>query len=311
MRIGIAILAALLLVLAGCSSEEEPVEGAVSTPTSTTPVEVSETAIALGESFTIEGPNYTAAITIERVFIPSMCGDQPNENPAIEADVEVTSGDGTREVLNTGTIRERTPDGYIEKERTVSRSCDGIDELDAMNAQAGDKFRGVIWLNNDVDSESEILINTPPGEGPITEVFVLDLSEYDLVSVSTPPASIPADPAADSEPYVVECYDGTPGPSRMSDGSVQSTDYCFHKMGGPAYLEQERQSGLGAANQQPAHDGVPIADGGTCPAALCGYGHDEHGNPNPSSGEIQTQHGCEQGYITDVELCAAVGRPIQ
>lgn len=64
-------------------------------------------------------------------------------------------------------------------------------------------------------------------------------------------------------------------------------------------------------NQQPAHDGVPIADGGTCPAYLCGYGHDEQGNRNPSSGEIQTQHGCEQGYITDVELCAAVGSPIQ
>jgi hypothetical protein len=32
---------------------------------------------------------------------------------------------------------------------------------------------------------------------------------------------------------------------------------------------------------------IPIADGGTCPAALCGYGHDEYGNPNPSSGEIQ------------------------
>ncbi|WP_229676673.1 hypothetical protein [Corynebacterium marinum] len=32
---------------------------------------------------------------------------------------------------------------------------------------------------------------------------------------------------------------------------------------------------------------VPIADGGACPAYLCGYGHDENGNPNPSSGEIQ------------------------
>lgn len=32
---------------------------------------------------------------------------------------------------------------------------------------------------------------------------------------------------------------------------------------------------------------IPMADGGTCPAALCGYGHDAYGNPNPSSGEIQ------------------------
>jgi hypothetical protein len=55
---------------------------------------------------------------------------------------------------------------------------------------------------------------------------------------------------------------------------------------------------------------VPIPDGGTCPAAICGYGHDENGNPNPSSGELQTQDGCEEGYITDPELCAAVGRAL-
>lgn len=55
---------------------------------------------------------------------------------------------------------------------------------------------------------------------------------------------------------------------------------------------------------------IPVADGGTCPAAVCGYGHDEYGNPNPSSGELQTQFGCEDGYITDAELCAAVGRPL-
>ena len=48
----------------------------------------------------------------------------------------------------------------------------------------------------------------------------------------------PAQPAQD-EPYVVECLFGTPGPSRMSDGSTIYTDYCFDKNGGPAYLESE------------------------------------------------------------------------
>ena len=311
MRAALAAAAATLLVLAGCTTESETEAAPMPTSTTQTPVEPTETPIALGEPFTITAPNYTVDITIERVYVPAMCGDNANENPAIEANVEVTSGDGTQEVLNTGTIRERTLGGYIQKERTVSSSCDGIDELDAMNAQTGDKYRGVIWLMDDVDPESEILINAPAGEGPIIQVFVLDLSEFDFVPASTTPVATPADPAAASEPYVVECLFGTPGPSRMSDGTILSTDYCFHEMGGPAYLEQEGQSGLGGANQQPAHDGVPIADGGTCPAAQCGYGHDEQGNPNPSSGELQTQHGCEQGYITDVELCAAVGRPVQ
>lgn len=64
-------------------------------------------------------------------------------------------------------------------------------------------------------------------------------------------------------------------------------------------------------NQQPSHDGVSVADGGTCPAYLCGYGTDDQGNRNPTSGELQSRAGCEQGYITDVELCAAVGSPVQ
>lgn len=51
---------------------------------------------------------------------------------------------------------------------------------------------------------------------------------------------------------------------------------------------------------------IPVADGGTCPAAICGYGTDANGNPNPSSGELQAIHGCAEGYITDASLCDAV-----
>lgn len=51
---------------------------------------------------------------------------------------------------------------------------------------------------------------------------------------------------------------------------------------------------------------VPFANGGTCAAAECGYGTDDNGNPNPSSGELQTLYGCEEGYITDAALCEAV-----
>lgn len=51
---------------------------------------------------------------------------------------------------------------------------------------------------------------------------------------------------------------------------------------------------------------VPYANGGTCPAYKCGYGSDANGNPNPSSGEIQTIYGCKEGYITDSSLCDTV-----
>lgn len=237
MRTSLAVAATSLLVLAGCSSTEEPEAEPAPTSTSVKAVEPTETAIALGEPFTIAGPNYTADVTIERVYIPDHCDGIPNRHPALEADVEVTTGDGSSEVLDTATIRERTPDGYIEKERTVSRSCDGINELDAINAKDGDKFRGVRWLKEDLNPKSEILISTPAGGGPVTEVFVLDLSSLDLdlesSSATQAPAAASAGTAPETlaEPYVVECLDGTPGPSLMSDGSVRSTDYCRSRPG--------------------------------------------------------------------------------
>lgn len=238
MRALLAVAATSLLVLAGCSSVDEPEPESGPTSTSVAPVEPTETPIAIGEPFTITGPNFTANVTIDRVYKPELCDGSPNTYPAIEANVEVESGDGTGEVLNTGTIRERTSDGYIENERTVSRHCDGFDELDAMNVQSGDKYRGAVWLKDDVDPRSEILINTPTGGGPIAEVFVLDLSEIDLTMVASPTSQVTADAPVEtvpaetvSAPYVVECLFGTPGPSRMSDGTIQSTDYCANQPG--------------------------------------------------------------------------------
>ncbi|MDK8626141.1 hypothetical protein [Corynebacterium appendicis] len=98
---------------------------------------------------------------------------------------------------------------------------------------------------------------------------------------------MPAQQAADSEPYVVECLEGTPGPALWSDGAIRYSDSCFQSRGGDAYIEQESQSGM-----QP---------GG---AAVNGYGYAPNGARNPSSGEIQTYHGCQDGSITDPDLCA-------
>jgi hypothetical protein len=148
-----------------------------------------------------------------------------------------------------------------------------------------------------------------------TEEAVAELS-------STPPVAEPVQ----EELYVVECLAGTPGPSLMSDGTVTYTDYCFEILGGPAYVEEESRSGLNppAGNYQCpgtniwvenssfctpeiiGPENVAFNDGGTCAGAICGYGHNQNGQRNPTSGELQTLHGCQLGYITDSELCAAV-----
>ena len=100
--------------------------------------------------------------------------------------------------------------------------------------------------------------------------------------------------SAAAEPQIASCATDPmlyqPGTTWFTDGTSGWTQTCADQMPAPQDLST-----------------VPYADGGTCAAAICGYGHDENGNPNKSSGEIQTQDGCEQGYITDPELCAAVG----
>lgn len=318
MRAALATAATMLLALAGCSSGAEPGPEPAPSSTSVAPVEPTETPIVLGDPFTIAGPNYTAHVTIERVYKPERCGEYPARFIALDVDVDVEAGDGTREVLNTGTIRERDPDGYITRERTISTSCGDIDELEARNAQRGDKFRGARWLAEDVDPQSEILINTPTAQGaPITEVFVLNLGEIDLEATPEPapapepePAAAPASSGSSTtgEPRSIWAPPGQGHRCPGTDARVWDFADCNPSNG--VIDPEELNRMVEQQNQQPAHDGVPIADGGTCPAYLCGYGHDEHGNPHPSSGEVQTQNGCEAGYITDAEQCAAVGVPI-
>ena len=103
-------------------------------------------------------------------------------------------------------------------------------------------------------------------------------------STSQPPApetTAPAEdnysptPAAAAEPTFVSCWEN--GYAQLSDMSVVEWPDC-------ALPPQE------AANLGPGPDPatIPYADGGTCPAYKCGYGHDENGNPNPSNSEIQS-----------------------
>lgn len=42
-----------------------------------------------------------------------------------------------------------------------------------------------------------------------------------------------------TEPYIVECLFGTPGPTLMSDGTTQYTDYCYQQgTSHPGYIDE-------------------------------------------------------------------------
>ena len=101
-------------------------------------------------------------------------------------------------------------------------------------------------------------------------------------------------PAA--EVYVVECLFGAPGP-HLCPTQRSNTDYCANQPGAQEYRDAE------AAAAGIHRSSTPTAEPAWRTSAIRA---DENGNPNPSSGELQFQYACEQGYI-DPSECAAAG----
>lgn len=255
-------LAATALLVTGCSTGSDS-EGTadIAAPTAFETVEVNEVnevnevEIEVGEQFTINSPHYVAHVTVQDVFRPDTCGPVPYTDVdydtliGIEMDVEVESGNGEGSVPNG--VNERTEDGYLQKNRSIGAvTCGDYEELSAARVQTGERHRGVLWLQEDVDPNSEIILkpHVSAHEPVVTEVYVLDLSEFDLsgdAEAAEPttepapgaaPAPAPAPMAPAAAPTFVECYlaDGT---ALMSDGSHVYTDSCNESAGGPYLLE--------------------------------------------------------------------------
>ena len=119
--------------------------------------------------------------------------------------------------------------------------------------------------------------STTSSAAPSSTSDVVEPSAVDQEPAASPVTEAPAAP-----PYVVECLEGTPGPALWSDGTTAYSQDCWEQRGGAEVAEAESNAGL------PDPATIPYADGGTCPAYKCGYGHDENGNPNPSNSEIQS-----------------------
>ncbi|USX46803.1 hypothetical protein [Dietzia kunjamensis] len=253
----VLLAATTILVFAGCGSGSGESEAPEIAAPATTEVDVAEHEIVVGEPFTINSPHYVAHVTVTDVFRPETCGPVPYTDVeydtfiGIEMDVEVKSGDGEGFVPNG--VNERTEDGYVQKSRSLSAvNCEGYEELSATRVKTGEKYRGVLWLQEDVDPSSEIILepHVSAQEPVVTEVYVLDLSEFDLsgeAEVAEPttgpapeaapaPAPAPAAAAPAAAPTFVECQlaDGT---ALMSDGTTTYMDTCNESAGGPYLLE--------------------------------------------------------------------------
>lgn len=167
-----------------------------------------------------------------------------------------------------------------------------------------------------------------------TSVTPLRMTTSEAPAPTTTVEAVTAEPAV-QKPYVVECLDGTPGPAKWSDGSMAFSQWCFDQHGGNEYLQQEREVNTFECDGQvcrnpytggsypdpnavaPPSVGTTSDRGYSCSGDRC-YWPDGSPVPNyqrcgtqcgeaPTSGEIQTRHGCETGYITDPELCAGLG----
>lgn len=149
---------------------------------------------------------------------------------------------------------------------------------------------------------------------PITsDVVVTSVSATAVQSV--PPTEAPT-PAA---PVVVECLQGTPGPARMSDGTMAFSQWCFDQLGGNKYLESERQANTfncdGTVCRNPYTGGsypdpnatVPVTTVRTAtPAEVIQNQQGVAESGCSTSGCIQTYFGCRDGYITG-EVCSRWG----
>ena len=290
----------LTLSLVACGDAEEPATTPeeMSTTESTTTAQAEPATFTIGEPVNIGYDGDVVNLTLTEAQVGGECryGTVDYMEPTTDADGKLVQlwAEVEPEYLthNTWTMAEDpeviTADGFTaavgmawecdsstEGHRDWSEGVDMGEKIRVYESyRVPDDFVALKFGSNRIEREE---LESAGSSQPATTTTVSKAAEVASTS------------AVAQEPYVVRCLEGTPGPAEWSDGSIAHSEDCFQQLGGPEYLEAERQAGL-------------VPDGG---AAVNGYGYAENGARNPSSGEVQAYHGCQDGYIDDPELCAA------
>lgn len=271
-RSAAAIAAIATLTLASCSGDGDDQAGPTPPATETTQADSPDELHALGDTVTI-GDTLTIS---DAEIITEGCefSDTPTRDAVkfqILATVNNETGQDIVQALWPSDMRFTDPDGLSVIPRDIAAGeppCSNDHPTGFVDLADGETRRAAVTLEAPAGA-TEMVYSTDMIQG--AEPVRWDVSEE--IEGMEVTSSTPA-----PQPDVAEEPAGAEATAR---------DYRCPQTDNYVTDPSECETPVAVTDIAPDPATVPFADGGTCPAYKCGYGHDENGNPNPSSGEIQ------------------------
>lgn len=305
MRNTIVTIAAVGLLLAGCSNSTQPPEAVPATAPSVSlaapPAPAGPTPVKVGEQFDVistEGVPQ-AKVTLQTIEADPTCttnfGDpRPAKGSyvAIELDVQTKATLDSQQFSypTAYDFNEVKPDGYTNTDvYPQSDLCtadrDGFDPM-----APSSKYRG--WVLIDVVDTTSLLTFQPHFSTGAT-------SPSWQVAIPAPSGS-----AATTTTEATTAPTSTPARQCGPGGGCVTLTAPENSPLPPQGPEDESDRGAGGVDTAPGCGGRAVGASVFNPACTEYQGHLDPGTRGgraPSSGELQTQYGCEQGYITGAQ----------
>lgn len=305
MRSTIVTIAATGLLLAGCSSSTQPPEAVPAAAPSATlaapPAPAGPTPVKVGEQFDVISTQGVpqAKVTFKTIEADPTCttkfGDpQPAKGSyvAIEMDIQTEATlDAQQFSYPTAyDFNEVKPDGYTNTDVYPQSDLCTADR-DGFNPMApSSKYRG--WVLIDVADTTSLLTFQPHfSTGPTAPRWQVAIPSPSASAATTTTEATTAPPAPTPTP-AQQCGPG---------GGCVTVTAPENSPAPPQGPEGESGRGAGGVDTAPGCGGRAVDAGVFNPGCTEYQGYLDPGTRGgraPSSGELQMQNGCKQGYIT-------------